>query len=70
MLANELMKKEWATVPPDNLVLNTQDGLYGLDPTQINPFAPPPPATTYQDLNKDVVVATNNGQTDGKVERS
>ena len=61
MLANELTKKRKATAPPDNLVLNTHDGLYGLNPTQINLFDLPPAATTYQDLNKNVMVATNKG---------
>ena len=68
MIANEYTKKRRATVPEGNHLLNSHDGLYGRDPAQINPFDPPPAARTYEELNQDVMVASNRGQPDGDVE--
>ena len=68
MLSTEYTKQRRATVPADSTVLNLHDGLYGLDPTQINIFDPPPAALTYFELNQDVMVVSNSGQTDGDVE--
>jgi hypothetical protein len=68
MLANEYTKKRRFTTPAGNHVLNQHDSLYGIDPAQINIFDPPPAARTYEELNQDVMVAANSGQTDGDVE--
>ena len=67
MLSNEWTKTRRATPPDLAHVLHLPDQLYGVDPSQTNPMNPPQPALTYQDLNKDVTVATNEGLTDGDI---
>ena len=68
MLASEYTRKRRLTTPAEDHVLNPYDGLYGVDPAQINIFDPPPAAKTYADLNKDVMVCSNSGEIDGDVE--
>ena len=63
MLASEYTRKRRFTTPAEDHVLNTHNGLYGVDPAQINLFDPPPSAKTYAELNKDVMVCANSGQT-------
>ena len=64
MLVNEYTKKRRTPPPETTHELHRQDQFYGTDPAQINPFNPPRPAITFQDLNEDVMVAANEGLVD------
>ena len=68
MLAKEFTKKRRSPPPAMDHVLHSQDRYYGIDPSLTfgfnNPFNLPRPALKFQDLNEDVMVASNEGLTD------
>ena len=70
MLANEWTKTRRATPPDLTHELHLQDQFYGTDPAQLNPFNPPRPAITFQDLNEDVMVSANEGLADADAPES
>ena len=70
MLVNEYTKRRRTPPPEMSHKLHRQDQFYGIDPSNVNPFNPPRPALTYQDLNEDVMVAANEGLTDPRIGRT